>query len=200
MAQWRIPEEAKICSTMRASAERDEPRGDELVEAADSLPHCDGSTSKRPATLQKGAPYASGSCQSADLAFPDAYYAPPLQAKRCVVSCISATIGHQLRRPIIQVALRHAPTPRTAVPEATVNKDRDFVPRPTEVRSPGQCAMAPPAAEALLSEDFNQGQLCGSVSARSVGGHAPMARHRAQRIGHPLVWPLDHGTAFMKYG
>ena len=68
---------------------------------------------------------------------------------------VALTVPGDLGLPELTVALGRTVAPRTAVPKASVDKDREALFSEREVRLAGKFQMPPPPRNTLLSEDLH---------------------------------------------
>jgi hypothetical protein len=99
--------------------------------------------------------------------FPYSEHLPPAGSEQARNSLIPTAISPDLRRPVFQIARRHATMLRTAMPEAAIDKQGDTFFSKDEVGPARQRNVPPPAADPVRSQNRHKLQLGVFVSARS---------------------------------
>ena len=82
------------------------------------------------------------------------------------------------------IAVRAPPVFRTAVPEATIDKNGEARMPEDEIRTTGQWFVAPPADNSERTEDFGELQLRVPIAFRADHGHHRRALRLVEYVSH----------------
>jgi hypothetical protein len=138
-------------------------------------------------------------------AFPHSDDLPPLCAKRAVGPAIPTTVHGDLVCPEGNVALGGLVTMRTAMPKASVKKQRDLELRPAEIGCPRDRVMPSPSVDSEPAKQEGHLLLCADVTAgldRSHVAGTSCLVHSIHRGGSDPSWNRFHkiGIISMKSG
>ena len=117
-------------------------------------------------------------------AFPDPQDCPARRTQGARHGAVARRVPGEFRRPIPDMRSRHTPVTRASVPKATVHKHRDLMRAENEIRLARQRRSAPPAGDAMLTEQRNQAKLGALVVLAAHARHKPRASRTGVDVGH----------------
>ncbi len=103
--------------------------------------------------------------------FPNAKNPPILFLESFYDEAISVPVAGNFSFPVRDIAGRHSTVVETAMPEASVNKDGQFLLSKNEVGIAKKGEAPPPSREAGSSQEFRNQRLCRFIAMPANAGH-----------------------------
>ena len=124
------------------------------------------------------------------LVFPNPHHAPPAGAEGAGDETVAGLVGGNFLPPKRRVGLRLRAVNRTAVPEATVNEDDEFVRGENKIWFAEQRLTPSPACDAVRAQQSDEAKLGAAISVRANGRHHSGTLSFREDVGHRAIMPL----------